>query len=463
MLNFNLLNNKCILYQSPTTPNTIKTINQARQEKGLPKISLAGHLGYITREDAINYDMSNYHGINLDEMTEKCKSQGYLTRQEAIENHPEFFKGEDPDNYIIGCVNGEIVRKKDKAKYFNPLAKHLNEVEKTGSFNVQSSVISFPPAISSQMKGLINQESFLNKMNKMYQTHLKNLGYNLENVNTVICCHTNKDHFHLHIDVWEKDLNPNNNRKYEKWDLDIIEKMKEASVRILNSELGSVKSTKNTLDENLIKSIKEKQIIIPKSIVDGISKEKHKTFGKFENKKLINEMNDFTNNLYYDFGYDKFAKEKFLEDKYIYGEEKALNIQVKNKLRWVRDINNKIVKHVQNGGEVDENLNDTMELITNNSLQTQINHQLKKEYTRQRNNNDYLNNENSEKENKTNKEDDDKLKKQQNGNFLKIGVLWNSNFLNVRPDPLGAFLQGIKQGWREEQFKNVIKNKKKQV
>lgn len=441
----------CILYQSYISPQGMETLNKQRMAKGKKPMSLAGHLGYISKDDRVNGDIDYNSDINNDELANTISNEGYLTRQEAIINHSEFFKNEDKENFIVGCFNGEVVRKKEKDKKLQPFIQHLNQLEENGKYNVQSSVISFPPDISKQIKGMIDQEEFLSKINKCYETHLQELGYNKDNINVIICAHTNKDHFHLHIDVWEKSLDIRKNRKMHEWDVEVLKQIRKDACLILNDQINGVNKVLGAERKNLLNLIGQ-NIQIPEELVRKIDNQNMKVWGRIEDSDLKNEIYNYAEHIFKTAGFYKNAVDQYEYDKLIKGEEVAKNQAGTKYVRSCKDIANKIIKHIKNpDGDLMSNEELLQKINLNNSFQKQVTDAMLKDYQPQK------------KKMKVVKiTAQEKIKKKCNGNFLKIDALWSRNIFNHRVNLLNSFIHGFKKGYREEKQKYAIKRQQKE-
>lgn len=358
-----------VLYHEFTSPKKLGNLNAKRINEGKHALKLSQHLGYISRESAVDSKKGYYQEYDRDTMNEVIKDKGYLTREEAIENHPEFFANEDKDDYIVGIVNGECFKQSEQAEALAPMIEHLDKLEESGRFNIQSSVISFPPEYSKALSGQIEQEKLLKYISNMYTNVLcKHEGYQKDNLNIVICAHTNKDHFHLHIDFWEKE----EHRPFRKIDVKTFDILKEQTARIMNEQTRPDDYQELLLLNNRYEKLAE-PIKAPKELISRLVAQDNKYFNRIKDKQLKQDIEDFAEEIFKKNGYDLQLEELYRKNIEVYDIENVKQIMLDKYNRKINQIANNIVRQAN---EVRESLEkelgvetNTLECVDSNTLE----------------------------------------------------------------------------------------------
>lgn len=357
-----------VLYHEFTSPKKLAKINKQRLASGKHKISLSQHLGYIARDAAVESNKDYFEKLSREQLNEVIKDEGYLTREEAIENHPEFFKNENSEDFVIGAFNGVPFKLSEKQEALAPAIAHLNELEQSGEFNIQSSVISFRKDYSRTLVGKLEQEKLLTDITNAYLSVLsKEEGYTKDNLNIVICAHTNKDHFHLHIDFWEKEKQ----RPYKKLDPHTFDILKERVSRIVNSQTQPDKYQELLLLNNRYERL-NKPIKVPEQLLQKVIAQDSKYFNTITDNELKAEITEFAKDIFHQYGYDSELKTLYLRNSEIYDPVNTKEIVLEKYDRKINQIGNSIVKQAN---EIRKNLEKSFGVDSNTHERVDINTQ----------------------------------------------------------------------------------------
>lgn len=282
-------NNAVNVYNNYVNHDWLVNENAKRKKQGKKSIGFQNFIGYLTQEVK---HINNYQSFNNDnDEALEIKSNSYLFRESVINKKYNQFEWKTEDN-VIGFYNNEFLTVENFNQKVKPLYKRLEKESDNLDANVQLGLISIDPKYNNLLSGNLDVKEFYTVVNNNFRNLARDYGYNPDNLDYLLVCHTDKEHIHIHLPFVEKVKE----RKRGKLDLDFNETFKENINTWLNAKANNRDYIKVVLDKNLIDKITS-EVQMSKDLYERLANCPNKNVGNIKDKQLKQELYDYVDTI----------------------------------------------------------------------------------------------------------------------------------------------------------------------
>lgn len=318
------------------------------------ELKFKGKISYNARHEAIEN-----HDNLFENISNRTSANGYLTREESVEYHKDLFNDYQNENRILYFSNNQIIKENnEKVKAKNEI--QLDKIqEKYPNACLYNTFTSFDYKFAEKnIYGKYSEEEF----HQIIQPHIKKLfsdnDLNWDNTKYFLTFHSNKEHFHFHLDFIEqvptRTINELDQKSFDTYRKNLMLNLDGELKQEYENNIKQIMNQKDVMR----KKIDNIDINIDYGFDEAIELYKEnpvRYYGDITDYRLINavdkiKLNLINNNesLRKEFeGFDELLNHQNYFNENIFGNTESRN-QKENQLQEVNDrLNNKILNMIK--------------------------------------------------------------------------------------------------------------------